>query len=224
MYVIIIIVILIILLLICRKWIKQIVMGNFESKKNRGSSDIVRVTYGPSVMTEEDILNSRVKKLNDDITKLEDRKSQINNDITSLEQRKVALDKEVKETKAQKDDLTKSISELEDKLYATAAKLNDHHVSNEVMTDTNAALSPQILKLISMAYSTLSDLNASDAHHSILEKFISVLHNMGYELLPYSESNKDLYIVNVTGEKCTLRTAIRKISTSELVISGEINI
>ena len=224
MYVIIIIVILIILLLICRKWIKQIVMGNFESKKNRGSSDIVRVTYSPSVMTEDDILNSRVKKLTGEINSLNDRKEQINKDITSLENRKADLENEVEEIQKQKDVLTKSISELEDKLYATAAKLNDHHVSNEVMTDTNAALSPQILKLISMAYSTLSDLNASDAHHSILEKFISVLHNIGYELLPYSESNKDLYIVNVTGEKCTLRTAIRKISTSELVISGEINI
>ena len=199
-------------------------MGNFESKKNRGSSDIVRVTYSPSVMTEDDILNSRVKKLTGEINSLNDRKEQINKDITSLENRKADLENEVEEIKKQKDVLTKSISELEDKLYATAAKLNDHHVSNEVMTDTNAALSPQILKLISMAYSTLSDLNASDAHHSILEKFISVLHNIGYELLPYSESNKDLYIVNVTGEKCTLRTAIRKISTSELVISGEINI
>lgn len=199
-------------------------MGNFESKKNRGGSDIVRVTYSPSVMTEEDILNSRVKKLNDDITKLEARREQINKDITSLEQRKTDLENEVKETKKQKDDLTKSISELENKLYATAAKLNDHHVSNEVMTETNAALSPQILKLISIAYSTLSDLNESEAHHSILEKFISVLHNLGYELLPYTESNKDLYIVNVIGEKCTLRTAIRKISTGELVISGEINI
>lgn len=207
--------------MVFRKWLKQIVMDNFGTKKNRGGSDIVRVTYSPSAMTEEDRLNSRVNQLKDDIKRLETRKNQIKEDITSLEKRKEDLEIV---TKMQKDELTKSISELEDKLYATAAKLNDYHVSNEVMSDANAALSPQILKLISMSYSTLSDLNESEVHQSILEKYNSVLHNMGYELLSYTESNKDLYIVSVTGKKCTLRTAVRKISTGELVISGEINI
>ena len=224
MYVIIIIIILIIILLVFRKWLKQIVMDNFGTKKNRGGSDIVRVTYNPGVMSEEDLLISRLNQLKNEILELEGKKKKINKAIISLEGRKKEIEKAVNISTARKEELIKSISELENRLYATAAKLNDHHVSNEVMSDANAALSPQILKLISMSYSTLSDLNESEVHQSILEKYNSVLHNMGYELLPYTESNKDLYIVSVTGKKCTLRTAVRKISTGELVISGEINI
>lgn len=199
-------------------------MKNFEHKKNRYGSDSVRISCSPATVNDEDILNSRITELNNQIEILEEKKDLVKTNIESLERTKEELENQISGKEQRINELNKSIEELESKLNATGAKLNDKNVSDEIMSNTTTVLSPQILKLLSMAFSTIRAFNDSDDYHVILDMFVSVLHNLGYELLPYSEINKDMYVVKETGKKRNIRTAIRKITTGELVIFGEINL
>ena len=176
--------------------------------------------------------------MNEEIRKLKEKIESYKEEIESYKKEKRALKDQLKKLKdsivlfkteqetteraieKQKNELSK----LQDEARILSAEISDLYVANELRQKESSVLNSETLKLFGTAYSMLSsDSNISNAI-SLAEDIKDYLTTNGYELIPFSEMNKDYYIIRNVGVEKNIRIAIKNKSTDKLVVSGEIYI
>lgn len=171
-----------------------------------------------------DSMNEEIRNLKKEIERYNEKKSGLETQIRELKESIVLLKREQENTEAAKKKQKEELSKLQDEARILSAEISDLYVANELRQKESSVLNSETLKLFGTAYSMLSsDSNISNAI-SLAEDIKDYLTSNGYELIPFSEINKDYYIIRNVGVEKNIRIAIKNKSTDKLVVSGEIYI
>lgn len=179
---------------------------------------------GDNPRAQYDSMNEEIRNLKKEIESYNQKKRDLETQIRVLKESIELFKTEQKTTETAIEKQKKELSKLQDEARILSAEISDLYVANELRQKESSVFNSETLKLFGTAYSMLSsDSNISNAI-SLAEDIKDYLTTNGYELIPYSEMNKDYYIIRNVGVEKNIRIAIKNKSTDKLVVSGEIYI
>ena len=218
--IIVLLIIVLLIIVLLKNWPRIYVFFTNLFNNKTMNNDIIG--YNPR--DQYDSMNEEIRNLKKEIERYNEKKSGLKTQIRELKESIVLLKKEQKNTEAAIEKQKEELSILQDEARILSAGISDLYVANELRQKESSVLNSETLKLFGTAYSMLSsDSNSSNAI-SLAEDIKDYLTTNGYELIPYSEMNKDYYIIRNVGVEKNIRIAIKNKSTDKLVVSGEIYI